>query len=493
MPVQPDFYTAMTNPGGVDAVALRNSLRKRVAYVLAANESAQDLIATDPITGVSFLTLVQNGRVYALDPLDSSSEHDGVTVLVTYDGLVYKLDTLVVPYAVISKSYTSPPLGSILGDSYLVVGAGSGDWAGKGPLVSLTGWGWESVSAPPGRLIYVEDEDSYYHIDRYGNVLAGFGSAALTDGSVLVRHFLGGGRSFKFTVVNQTTNAPPLLSGSGTQYIVGSAPTGAWAGKPGYIAIDEGTQWGLYQPALGWQAYDQTLKVTLIFDGANWSVASGVVAAAVVRFTGRNASAISGNVSAVDTTNDFITWSVNHNLTTGQLIVMEGVPPQPILTDAPYFVRSLSATTFALYTTKADALADTNRVNFTTAGSGTRTAKLFGGRSILTSLNVSDVSLISSTFSPGGTAPNFIRALLTFGSAQPDTNYQPLMATLSRAAGSNITDQFSGLNPLLKTTTTVTYVGGVTWDVANAVFTPFTWDKLLSSDSLDVSFVIQRA
>lgn len=296
MPVQPDFYTAMTDPDGVNAIGLRNSLRKRAAYVLAANESATDLIATDPVTGVVFLSLVQNGRVYAFDPLDTSSAHDGVTVLVTYDGLVYKLDSLVVPYSVISKSYTSPPAGSVVGDSYLIVGAGSGDWAGKGPLVSLTTWGWESISAPPGRLIYVEDEDAYYHVDRYGNVLAGFGSAALSTGSVLVRHFLGGGRSFHFTVVNQTTNTPPTLTGGGNQYIVGSAPTGPWAGKTGWVAVDEGASWGLYQPSAGWRAYDIAQGNDYRFDGTSWISQAGALLFYDYKFTQASINAVSGTV-----------------------------------------------------------------------------------------------------------------------------------------------------------------------------------------------------
>lgn len=274
MPHQPDFYTAMTgNPNGVDPVEFRDAWRKRASYTLQVNESAQDLISTDPQTGEVILTLVQHGRVYALDPDDHTATHDGTTVLVTYDGLVYKLDQLTVPYAVISKDLLAPPASPQLGDAYLLLGAGTGAWAGKGPIVTLTGWGWESVAAQPGRMIYVENNDAYYHVDKYGNVLAGLGAGPISDASLTPRHFLGDGDLFQFIVKNQTTNTPPTNPNAGDAYVAASAPTSPWT-TPGRVYRFEYGAWKEYAPRIGWKIYDIALGAEYRFNGTVWAAAA---------------------------------------------------------------------------------------------------------------------------------------------------------------------------------------------------------------------------
>jgi hypothetical protein len=55
-----------------------------------------------------------------------------------------------------------------------------------------------------------------------------------------------------------------------------------------------------------------------------------------------------------------------------------------------YYVNVLSTTTFSVHTTRADALSDSNRVNFTSAGSGTRTVIVYK-RSYLLVATLSDV------------------------------------------------------------------------------------------------------
>lgn len=87
-------------------------------------------------------------------------------------------------------------------------------------------------------------------------------------------------------------------------------------------------------------------------------------------------TAVAGNISSVDTGTEIITWSTNHGLTTGELITSTGGTwPTGVTANAAYYVNALTATTFALYTTYADAIANTNKVNLTAAGSGTRTMR----------------------------------------------------------------------------------------------------------------------
>ena len=54
-----------------------------------------------------------------------------------------------------------------------------------------------------------------------------------------------------FRVVDQNLTAPPGSCADGAQYIVATSPTGAWAGRPGDIAISVGTD-----AANGWYIID---------------------------------------------------------------------------------------------------------------------------------------------------------------------------------------------------------------------------------------------
>lgn len=63
-----------------------------------------------------------------------------------------------------------------------------------------------------------------------------------------------------------------------------------------------------------------------------------------------------------------------HTLPTGQAVVFSaggGTAPVPLVEGTTYFVRAASSTTIALHTTLADAIAATNTIDITTAGSGT--------------------------------------------------------------------------------------------------------------------------
>jgi hypothetical protein len=86
--------------------------------------------------------------------------------------------------------------------------------------------------------------------------------------------------------------------------------------------------------------------------------------------------AITFGAADINTSTDVITES--HTLPTGQAVVFSaggGTAPTTtagaLVEGGTYFVRAASSTTIALHTTLADALAGTNTVNFTAAGTGT--------------------------------------------------------------------------------------------------------------------------
>lgn len=274
MPTNHDAVPALPSAGGANHTLLRNLLVKRMAYCLTADEDSQDLVAVDPQSGATILALLQNGRVYALDPDDTTSAHDGTAVLVSYDGKRYKLDALSVPYHVLDKDLTEPPESPEpeIGDAYLLVEAGTGDWAGLEGIVTLTGRGWEEIALPVGRMVYVADEDAYYHRRPTGEIVSGLGVGSISEGSLTPRHLLRGGDLVTWHVISQELQEPPESPepSEGDTYIVAAGGTGDWAGWDGSVVRLESGVWRRYQPATGWRAFDADLNTGIIYQSPNW-------------------------------------------------------------------------------------------------------------------------------------------------------------------------------------------------------------------------------
>lgn len=271
-----DAVAALPISGNADQTLTRNVLVKRMPYALAPGDNPQTLVETDPTTGAVILDILLLGRVFHYDAADTTTVHDGVTCIVTSGGKRYKLaaGSDVVAYAVLSRDSVDPGSPSI-GDAYLVNVASTGAFAGEDNNVAVyTARGWEFIDFGIGRLIYVEDEDVYYRRKTDGSWSAGFGNSALANGSVNPSAMNGGGGRVLWEVENQTTNTPPAVT-NGVAYIIGSAPTGVWAGKAAQIAHGENSAWVIYNPAAGWRAYDKSLTQDYQFSGSAWLSATG--------------------------------------------------------------------------------------------------------------------------------------------------------------------------------------------------------------------------
>lgn len=278
------------SPGNsADKTALRNLIEKRLAYVVDDAANAADLVAVDPATGTVILVIICLGRNFLYDPLDTTTAHDGTSCLVTSDGKRYKLaaGSDMVAYSALDRTGT-PPTNSpdvLMGDVYLTTTGSTGAWSGHDNQIAVyTARGWEFVVIEIGRLIYVEDEDAYYRKKADGTISIGFGSNAIASGGILPSQLLGGGQHVLWNVVNQTTNAPPAVT-NGTQYIIGSAPSGAWAGHANKIAHGEAGSWVIYTPAEGWLAWDQNLNGLYQYNGSVWQSASGRMQMTRQKFT----------------------------------------------------------------------------------------------------------------------------------------------------------------------------------------------------------------
>ncbi|MCK1322159.1 DUF2793 domain-containing protein [Bradyrhizobium sp. 156] len=248
-------------------------------YVLADADNPPDLVAIDPSTGAAIVDITYLGRLFHYDPADVTTANDGVTCLVSSEGRRFKLanNTDVAVWGVLSRTPTAPPSSPALGDSYLVPAGATGAWAGKANYVAVkTARGWEFVLFGIGRLLYVEDIDTYYRRNAAGVWTAGLGASALAAASVTLSNVLGANASFVIKVENQTTNAPPGSPSPPTAYIIGSSPTGSWAGNAGKLAICfTSGAFTIITPVAGDTVYDKAQANSFFYTGTAWQSSAG--------------------------------------------------------------------------------------------------------------------------------------------------------------------------------------------------------------------------
>jgi hypothetical protein len=78
-------------------------------------------------------------------------------------------------------------------------------------------------------------------------------------------------------VVEGEANSPPVSPVDGTCWLVGSAPTGDWAGQAGTIAARQAGSWLFAEPVEGMTAHDHAAGQLARFDGG-WQRAAAVAA-----------------------------------------------------------------------------------------------------------------------------------------------------------------------------------------------------------------------
>lgn len=280
MTVNHDAVAALPSTGPANKALVRNLLTARMPYVLADGESATNLVAVDPATGAAIEDIMFLGRVFHYDPTDATTANDGTSCLVSAEGRRYKLasGTDVFAYAVLDNTLAAPPGSPSLGDAYLVAASATGAWAGKSGQVAVnTRRGWEFVVFGIGRFIYVENADAYYHKNSSGVWVVGLGNQTLAPGAVTLQNVLGAAASFVIKVENQVTNTPPASPSPPTAYIIGPAPTGAWAGNAGKLAMClVSGAWTIINPVAGDTVYDKAQANSFRFDGAAWISSTGV-------------------------------------------------------------------------------------------------------------------------------------------------------------------------------------------------------------------------
>lgn len=78
-------------------------------------------------------------------------------------------------------------------------------------------------------------------------------------------------------------NTPPGSPAVGDRYIVGSVPTGAWAGFANYVTWWTGSAWTMYAPKDGWIAWITDEDRIYVYSGSNWAMYAPGVASGTAR------------------------------------------------------------------------------------------------------------------------------------------------------------------------------------------------------------------
>jgi hypothetical protein len=73
------------------------------------------------------------------------------------------------------------------------------------------------------------------------------------------------------SVVERATASPPASPAEGARYLIGPAPTGAFAGRAGQIAGRQDGGWLFLAPRAGWLAHVVSEGVFLAYDGSGWN------------------------------------------------------------------------------------------------------------------------------------------------------------------------------------------------------------------------------
>jgi hypothetical protein len=74
----------------------------------------------------------------------------------------------------------------------------------------------------------------------------------------------------QLTLATRDANAPPAAPAPGTRLLVGDAPTGAFAGRAGEIALFDAGAWRFIAPRAGFRAWIEAEEALFAFDGAAW-------------------------------------------------------------------------------------------------------------------------------------------------------------------------------------------------------------------------------
>ncbi len=247
---------AFVDPTTADQI--KQSLALAFPLVL---EAADDLPDMD-LTGLVVREVRVYGIAFLYDPDDETSEHDGVTTLVSLDGQRFKSEPSPGAFINVLSIVNAPSGGEAVGDKYIVGPAPSGDFAANADdLAVLTSRGWEFAAPEIGQRVYVRALDEY----QYWSEAGVWTQDGVADSSL-------GARKLQFPfgmAVESETDTPPVgTPAEGTKWIVAANATGAWVAWDGDVAEADGVGGFRRLSAYdGATVADRSLKTLRSFNG----------------------------------------------------------------------------------------------------------------------------------------------------------------------------------------------------------------------------------
>ena len=246
----------------------RTHFMQRVPLVLT---SAIEIKTMD----VDATTLVSvNGRLYDYDSADTTSAHDGLTVLVDSTGRRFKTAEAVNNprrlFQVLDKDMTAPPGSPGAGDSYIAGAGSTGAWATHDGKVAIWSGGiWHFIAPLAGDIAFISDEAGFYHRNAGNTAWVSGLPGTIGAGEILPSNLIQG---FTFKV-ESTANDEAGGEPDGAGYIVGSSPTGAFSAfTANRIVIKVAGTWTQFPPAIGDTIDDKSQDGAVRWTGASWNL-----------------------------------------------------------------------------------------------------------------------------------------------------------------------------------------------------------------------------
>lgn len=268
------FETAFPLGANFIAATVRSKLAEAMIGVFTtANLSAEDF-TIQPYKAIAVEGPDGDLEFYAYDSTDTVTADDGGVSCIVVSGRRYKkrIDVIVRDSA-LSATTTAQPVSPTLGDTYIIPAAPSGtDWASEAKTVATyTARGWIFREPFVGMVVYVEDEEEFYHYDPNGDWVLGLGAGALPDGSVRPKKLFYPFGQIK--VVDQRNAPPGGTPTNGTAYQVGTSPTGLFTGHANDIAIWNSTgagSWEFHDPVEGDEIYRLDIGTPYSYRSGVW-------------------------------------------------------------------------------------------------------------------------------------------------------------------------------------------------------------------------------
>ncbi|CAN7586098.1 DUF2793 domain-containing protein [Devosia sp. LjRoot16] len=266
---QNPIRTAAAANGGLVVGTLLEAVVKRFGFVLNVGEVLADFdfdVGEPPL----LIQYATTGYSYYLDTTDTTTPDDGLTCLVSGNGLRYHIeDSAAISRNSILGVVTTAPGALVSGDVYRVGIGATGAFAGHDDdLAIYTRRGWVFAAPEIGLTVFNEDTGTNQQFTASG--WTGF-AADYADRSVPPRALL----MAAGIAVESTLNTPPGSPSPNTFWLVGAVPAGAFVGHAGDIAFFESAAWAFVDAYEGASVFHKAFGFEVHYISGAWLGGAG--------------------------------------------------------------------------------------------------------------------------------------------------------------------------------------------------------------------------